>query len=103
MKKLLITGFEPFDNETINPSWDAVCRLPEEIGEYSLTKLLIPVIFGESMGFGESDITLLCKKLYIQDIDPEGFIDTGIDGKCYPDKDYHKMYVGEIVACYVED
>ena len=48
MKKLLITGFEPFGGETINPSWDAVCLLPEEIGEYSLTKLLIPVIFGES-------------------------------------------------------
>ena len=48
MKKLLITGFEPFGGEIINPSWDAVCRLPGEIGEYSLTKLLIPVVFGES-------------------------------------------------------
>ena len=46
MKKLLITGFEPFGGESINPSWEAVCRLPSEIGEYSLTKLLIPVIFG---------------------------------------------------------
>ena len=47
MKKLLITGFEPFGGETINPSWDAVLRIPDEIGEYSLTKLLIPVVFGE--------------------------------------------------------
>ena len=48
MKKLLITGFEPFDNETINPSWDAVTRLPDEIGGYRLTKLLIPVLFRQS-------------------------------------------------------
>ena len=47
MKKLLITGFEPFDGETINPSWIAVSQLPDEIGEYSLTKLLVPVVFGE--------------------------------------------------------
>lgn len=48
MKKLLITGFEPFDGEVINPSWDAVCRLPDVIGDYQLIKLLIPVVFGES-------------------------------------------------------
>ena len=47
MKTLLITGFEPFGGETINPSWEAVLRLPAEIGGYSLTKLLIPVVFGE--------------------------------------------------------
>lgn len=48
MKKLLITGFEPFGGEEINPSWEAVNRLPSEIGEYSLTKLRIPVVFGEA-------------------------------------------------------
>ncbi len=48
MKKLLITGFEPFGGESINPSWEAVCRLSDEINGYSLTKLLIPVTFGEA-------------------------------------------------------
>lgn len=48
MKKLLITGFEPFGGEQINPSWDAVERLDAEIGGYSLTKLRIPVVFGEA-------------------------------------------------------
>lgn len=48
MKKLLITGFEPFGGEIINPSWDAVCRLTDIVGEYELTKILIPVVFGES-------------------------------------------------------
>ena len=46
MKKLLISGFEPFGGEAINPSWDAVCALPNEIGGYELTKILLPVTFG---------------------------------------------------------
>ena len=48
MKKLLITGFEPFGGENFNPSWETVKRLPETIGEYELTKLCLPVIFGEA-------------------------------------------------------
>ena len=48
MKKLLITGFEPFGGETVNPSWETVSRLPSEIGDYSLAKLRIPVVFGEA-------------------------------------------------------
>lgn len=48
MKKLLITGFDPFGGETINPSWEAVERLPSEIGIYSLIKIRIPVVFKEA-------------------------------------------------------
>ena len=48
MKKLLITGFEPFGGEEINPSWEAIERLPDEIGGFSLTKLLVPVVFGKA-------------------------------------------------------
>ncbi len=48
MKRLLITGFEPFGGEEINPSWEAVRSLPDSIGEYSLDKLCIPVVFGEA-------------------------------------------------------
>jgi len=48
MKKLLITGFEPFGGEQINPSWEAVKRLPDVINGYELTKLRIPVVFGSA-------------------------------------------------------
>ncbi len=48
MKRLLITGFEPFGGESINPSWEAVRCLPDEINGYSLTKLLLPVVFGDA-------------------------------------------------------
>ena len=48
MKKLLITGFEPFGGETVNPSWETVSLLPDTIGDYALTKLRIPVVFGQA-------------------------------------------------------
>ncbi|MDO5399884.1 MAG: pyroglutamyl-peptidase I [Eubacteriales bacterium] len=46
VKKLLITGFEPFGGEKLNPSWEAVRMLPETIGDFALTKLQVPVVFG---------------------------------------------------------
>jgi pyroglutamyl-peptidase len=46
MKKLLITGFDPFGGETINPSWEAVKLLPEQIGNFVLCKLQVPTVFG---------------------------------------------------------
>ena len=46
MKRLLITGFDPFDGATINPVWEAVIRLPDQIGDYALHKLQIPTVFG---------------------------------------------------------
>lgn len=48
MKKLLITGFEPFDGQTVNPSWEAVALLPETVGPWKLHKLRIPVEYGEA-------------------------------------------------------
>ena len=46
MKKLLITGFDPFGGETVNPSWEAVKLLPDVVGDYQITKMEIPTVFG---------------------------------------------------------
>ncbi len=46
MKRLLITGFDPFGGEAVNPSREAVMRLPETIGHYEVTKLEVPTVFG---------------------------------------------------------
>ena len=48
--KLLITGFDPFGGESINPAWEAVKLLPTEIGDFGLHKLEIPTVFGLAPG-----------------------------------------------------
>ena len=46
MKKLLITGFDPFGGASVNPAREAVMALPDTAGDWSLTKLEIPTVFG---------------------------------------------------------
>ncbi len=46
MPRLLITGFEPFGGEKVNPAWEAVKALPDTIGRWQLYKLQVPVVFG---------------------------------------------------------
>ena len=45
MKKLLITGFDPFGGEAVNPAFEAVRLLPDEIAGFELCKLEIPTEF----------------------------------------------------------
>ena len=50
-KTLLVTGFEPFGGQAVNPSWEAVSRLPDMIGGFRIVKARLPVVFG---GAGEA-------------------------------------------------
>lgn len=43
--RVLVTGFDPFDNEEINPSWEAVKGLPAEINGIEVHKLQLPTSF----------------------------------------------------------
>lgn len=45
-RTLLITGFDPFGEDRINPSWEAVKALPDTIGDFTLRRLEIPTVFG---------------------------------------------------------
>lgn len=47
--------------------------------------------------FDEAKLVLVCKKLYVQDMTMECFVDKSLINNNYPDKDYHKVFIGEIV------
>ena len=51
----------------------------------------------------ESEVTLVCRKLYRQELDPSCFTDREADARYYPDRDYHTMYVGEILKVLVKE
>lgn len=46
--------------------------------------------------FEEARLTLICRKLYAQEMKEECFIEEDIIERWYPEKDYHIMYVVEI-------
>lgn len=71
MKKLLITGFDPFDGGTVNPSWEAVRLLPDQIGGYELCKLPLPTLY-------ETAPALLLEKA--EKIQPHVILSVGLAG-----------------------
>ena len=59
---------------------------------------LHPVEIDGTTAVEEAEEIFVCRKLYAQDMVPECFTDGGeCDEKWYPDKDYHTMYMAEIV------
>lgn len=50
MMTILLTGFEPFGGEVINPSWEAVSRLHRDTGDVHVERLLVPTTYAGSIG-----------------------------------------------------
>ena len=46
---VLITGFDPFGGEPINPAWEAVKAMKDEIAGAKITKLQIPTVVAKSI------------------------------------------------------
>ena len=63
---------------------------------------LTPVHHGGYTFLNEASMVLVCKKLYSDFIDPNFFYDYKIDLN-YKNKDYHKMFIGEIEKFLVND
>lgn len=51
----------------------------------------------------EAQTVFICKTLSAGDISPGWFRDPEIDTKNYPNKDYHRMYIGEIETALVKE
>lgn len=64
---------------------------------------LTPVFEAESTHFAEAAVVLVCRKIYRAPILEEGFVDKRIVDDCYPQRDFHDMYIGEIVKVLVSD
>ena len=47
--KILLTGFEPFGGESINPAKEAVKLVKDEIKDAQIVKCYVPVVFGKAI------------------------------------------------------
>ncbi|NDO82487.1 pyroglutamyl-peptidase I [Citrobacter sp. NCU1] len=66
MKTVLITGFEPFGGEQINPSWDVVSRLDNAIiAGCRVVARQLPCVFGESLTVLNAAIDALSPSLVL--------------------------------------
>ena len=47
--------------------------------------------------FEQARLVLVCRKLYRAPVLEEGFVDKAVLEDCYPQRDFHDLYVGEII------
>ena len=59
---------------------------------------LTPIFGNGTVFFAEARLVMECRKIYAQDITPGNFLDQTMN-EYYPKKDYHRIYVGEIIRC----
>lgn len=61
-------------------------------------------VFGEGYTyFAEAKLVLVCRKLYRAPLLEEGFIDKQTLEDNYPQRDFHDLYIGEIVKVLVAE
>ena len=67
----------------------------DKIAETGLTPVASTVVPAPS--FSEAKLVLECRKMYWDDMKPSHFLSSDIDDN-YPEKDYHRIYFGEVIA-----
>ncbi len=55
----LVTGFEPFGGASVNPSWEAVSRLPDAVDGHPVYRLMLPTVFQEAADLLRAEIARL--------------------------------------------
>lgn len=70
----------------------------DKVAETSLT----PQALGAGVTFAEADVTLVCRKLYSQPLDPQA-IPAEVMGKFYTDMGTHTHFIGQILEAHVAD
>jgi flavin reductase (DIM6/NTAB) family NADH-FMN oxidoreductase RutF len=68
-------------------------RDSDKVKEAGLTPVQLDQI--EAPGFSQADLTIQCRRIYWDDLDPTKFLLSTIDDH-YEKKDYHRMVFGEI-------
>lgn len=74
-------------------------RDQDKIKEAGLT----PYYVDGTAAFEEAEMIMVCRKMYAGKIEPENFLDDTVDAKWYPQKDYHTMYIAEVLKVLVKE
>jgi flavin reductase (DIM6/NTAB) family NADH-FMN oxidoreductase RutF len=72
----------------------------DKIAEAGLTPIASTQV--AAPGFAEAALVLECRKMYWDDFEPARFLTPEIE-RNYPQKDYHRIYFGAIVALFGDE
>ncbi len=64
---------------------------------------LTPYFIDGTVAFEEASMILVCKKQYHGAMTPDNFDEKENDNKWYPTKDYHTLYISEIIKVLVKE
>ena len=64
---------------------------------------LHPIFDTNTTYIEEADLVFVCKKVFNQELKEESFLDKNIVETNYPIRDFHTMYIGEIVKVLVKE
>lgn len=72
------------------------CNKDEETG-------LTPVFDQKAPYYAQARMVLICKKLYKQNLQKDGFVDENMIDQFYPENDLHEMFIGEITEVLINE
>lgn len=92
-----LSFFPPEYREALSYCGSVSGRTVDKAAATGLTPLPAPL---DTVTFAQARLVLVCRKLYAQDLRAESFVDPAIIEEVYPRRDFHRLYVGEIVSCW---
>lgn len=94
-----LSGFDPSYKKVLGYLGSRSGKDENKIEKVGLT----PVFEEGTTYFDEADIVYICRKIYHGALKEQNFIDTQLIDNSYPKRDFHEVYIGEIVKVLVKD
>ena len=65
---------------------------------------LVPVSLPSgAVCFAQARLVFECRKVYAADLRADSFVDPAIPAEVYAKADFHRMYIGEVLSCWVPE
>lgn len=75
----------------------------KEVDKIKFTGLRPLLTDNKAITFEQARLAIECRKVYYDDLKPGNFLLSDADARIYPNKDYHRMFIGEILGCFIKN
>ncbi|MCU0520377.1 MAG: flavin reductase family protein [Anaerolineae bacterium] len=95
-----LTFFDPAHRHVLDYCGSHSGRDGDKVAATGLT----PIVGSSgAVYFEQARLVIECRKLYAQDLQEKGFVDHSVVDRNYPTRDFHRMYVGEVLQMLVRE